>query len=136
MKFGTLKFVPQQAVVSSLLYGHPPSENSSRMPRKPCPSLPWFSCLKNVVVRPVRIRTVRPIPANNTAANQNRKKSHLGICALALLGIVPFLMFTFLSQAISQLLLSSSPVCLSHIPKHVYVLFSFPVNFSLEIMYF
>ena len=74
LKFDTLKFVPQQVVVPSLLYGCPPSKNSSRMPRKSCPILPRFSCLKNDVVRPVRICTIRPVPANNTAANQNRKK--------------------------------------------------------------
>jgi hypothetical protein len=125
LKFDTLKFMPQQVVVPSLLYGRPPSKNSSRMPQKSCPILPRFLCLKNDVVRPVWIRTVWLIPANNTSTNQN-KKILLGICALSLLGIVPFLMFTFLSQAISQLLLSSSLVCLSHIPKHVYVLFSFP----------
>jgi hypothetical protein len=61
-----------------------------------------------------------------TLLQMKTEKCLLGICALALLEIVPLLMPTFLSQAISQLLLSSSPVCFSHIPKHVYVLFSFP----------
>ena len=36
------------------------------LPRKPCTSLPWFSCLKNVVLR---IRIVQHVPTNNTAAN-------------------------------------------------------------------
>jgi hypothetical protein len=91
------------------------------------------SCLKNrallPVVRTVRIRTVRP--SNRKMVQHCKTENLLGICALFLLGKCALSSCSLsslkptLKISLTQLL-SSSPVCSSHIPKHVYVLFSFP----------
>jgi hypothetical protein len=77
----------------------------------------------------VRIHTVRPVPTNNTATNQNRK-CLLGICALALLGIMPFLLLTFLSQAYSENLMLLFSMCLAHYPMHSFI--NLKMTFSLQ----
>jgi hypothetical protein len=84
------------------LVNRPPSENSSRTALKIVPTLalvfmPQICCC-TTCMDPYST----PVPINNTTTNQN-KKCLLGICALALLGIMPFLLLSFLSQAYSEI---------------------------------
>jgi hypothetical protein len=109
------KSCPQQVVVPSLLYGRPPTEIPQMLPRKPCPHLPQF-CAQFVVVRPVQIRTVRPVLNNKKQQLLNRSSS---------LGNVPNLPWKpcqksaahFPLQALSQSL-SIFFTCLAHYPRH------------------
>jgi hypothetical protein len=71
----TSKFVCTTCCCTFFMYDRPPSENYSKTASKNVPSFSSIFVPKFAIVRPVRIRTVQPIPTNNPTTPKTKNAS-------------------------------------------------------------